>query len=414
MMEDRAVDLMWVDFARSPNAREAIRTVVADPPTADTTLAALERLRKRFSAEEAAVILTQARLQARAAQKFPHAERMLFEQAALEQATAWPVALHRAQRLHARAPQGCFLDLGCGIGGDLVALAHFRAVVAWESDPSRAEIARANLAALAPPYPVEVRTGDWVRALQEGNLGHGIDRIGAAFVDPGRRRGQKRFFGLEALEPPLSSILPLYDVVPTLAIKGPPGLDDAALPPDCALEFVSHEGVCKEAVIWRGAGIARRREASVFDGSEWHTIVASEAPAPLGAIEPGMILYEPDPALLRAGALTPLCEMLNAHLFDPHIGYLVADEYTLSPFATGFRVREIFPFALRRLNERLRALGIGTVQIKKRGFPQEPESLRPRLKLTPDGPPIVVLLTRRGDDHWAILADRLDASGTGK
>lgn len=96
MMEDRAVDLMWVDFARSPNAREAIRTVVADPPTADTTLAALERLRKRFSAEEAAVILTQARLQARAAQKFPHAERMLFEQAALEQATAWPVALHRA------------------------------------------------------------------------------------------------------------------------------------------------------------------------------------------------------------------------------------------------------------------------------------------------------------------------------
>lgn len=397
----------WVDFAQSPVAREAIRNIVAEPPTADGTLATLDLLRRRFSAEEAAVILTQARLQARAAQKFPHAERMILEQAALEQATAWPVALHRARRLDALAPQGCFLDLGCGIGGDLLALAHFRPVVAWEIEPLRAEIARANVAALAPPHPVEVHTGDWVRAFATGVLLDGDVTAGAAFVDPGRRRGQKRIFGLEALEPPLSSILPLSDAVPALAIKGPPGLDAAAIPRDCALEFVSHEGVCKEAVIWCGAGMDQRHDASVFDGKEWHSIAATPHAPPLGSLEPGTVLYEPDPAVLRAGALTPLCEMLNAHLFDPHIAYLVADDYTPSPFATGFRVRELFPFGLRRLNERLRGLGIGTVEIKKRGFPQEPESLRPRLRLTPGGPPIVILLARRGDGHWVILADRL-------
>lgn len=373
----------------------------------------LERLRRRFTSEQAAAILTQARLQPRAARKFPHADHMILEQQALEQATAWPVALHRAERLHKVAPPGVFLDLGCGIGGDLMALAHFRPVIAWEIDPVRAAIAQSNAAALELPHPVVVRTGDWALRMADGSL-TGECAVAAAFIDPGRRTEGKRVFSPKALEPPLSTILRLRNAVPVLTIKGPPGIDAASIPAGCAVEFVSHEGVCKEAVLWcgsfAGAEGEARREACVFDGRVWHEIAGSGQPAPLGAIGPGMVLYEPDPAVLRAGALTPLCQILGAHLFDPRIGYLVSDTLRATPLATAFAVRELFPFSLRQLNQRLRTLGVGQVELKKRGFPQEPESLRPRLQLTPGGPPVVVLLTRRGEGHWAILADRLHAN----
>jgi hypothetical protein len=54
----------------------------------------------------------------------------------------------------------------------------------------------------------------------------------------------------------------------------------------------------------------------------------------------------------------------------------------------------------------LGALGVARVELKKRGFPQEPESLRPRLKLQRAGRNAVVLLTRRGDEHVMILGRR--------
>jgi hypothetical protein len=59
------------------------------------------------------------------------------------------------------------------------------------------------------------------------------------------------------------------------------------------------------------------------------------------------------------------------------------------------------------LNQRLQSLGIGEVELKKRGFPVEPETLRPQLKLSPGGRRGVVIFTRRGDERLMLLAERL-------
>ncbi len=66
-------------------------------------------------------------------------------------------------------------------------------------------------------------------------------------------------------------------------------------------------------------------------------------------------------------------------------------------------------FSLKLLNRRLAARGVGQVELLKRGFPQEPESLRPRLKLTPGGAAGVVIFTRRGDEHWMLIGRRLSS-----
>ena len=95
----------YVDAAGDPvRAASAVRKAQPDP-------------------EKAAAALTQAELRTRAVAKFGDlAPHMFFTPDALEQATRLRVAEHRAARLAAAQP-GSVIDLGCGIGGDLIAFA---------------------------------------------------------------------------------------------------------------------------------------------------------------------------------------------------------------------------------------------------------------------------------------------------
>ena len=113
----------------------------------------------------------------------------------------------------------------------------------------------------------------------------------------------------------------------------------------------------------------------------------------------------------RAGNAT-LCERYGAHLFDAQIAYLVGPPAAQTDrLAQAFAIEEVHPFSLKLLNQRLQALQIGTVELKKRGFPVEPEELRPRLKLVAHGRNGVVIFTRRGDERIMIIARRLAEPG---
>src|SRR5690606_41075067 len=72
--------------------------------------------------ELVAAAMTQSRLRAKGRAKFGEfAEGMIFTQAGLEQSTRLTVAAHHAARF-AAAGSTRVADLGCGIGGDAMAL----------------------------------------------------------------------------------------------------------------------------------------------------------------------------------------------------------------------------------------------------------------------------------------------------
>ena len=93
--------------------------------------------------------LTQAELRERAVAKFGElAASMYFTPDGLEQATRLSVATHRAARLTAFGAS-TVVDLGCGIGGDLMAFARAGLTAAGvDVDPVRVAVASANLSAL--------------------------------------------------------------------------------------------------------------------------------------------------------------------------------------------------------------------------------------------------------------------------
>jgi hypothetical protein len=278
-------------------------------------------------------------------------------------------------------------------------------VIAIDLDPVRLQLAAANVAACGLAARVTVQQADWTALLAQQQL----PAAAAAFADPSRRLNARRVFRLHQMQPPLAALLHLQQTIPHLGVKVMPGVADAELPATCGVEFVSHQGICKEAVLWFGElAQGGRRWASVHTPRGWHGLTASGVPPPLGALAPGQFLHEPDPAVIRAGAFREVCEQLTAHLFDPQIAYLVSTHVQPSPFVQSFQIQEIHAFSLKTLNHRLQALRIGSVELKKRGFPTEPEALRPRLKLCPGGEAAVVIFTRRGDERVMIIGRRVE------
>jgi len=327
---------------------------------------------------------------------------MFFTPEALEQATHHLVAQAHAGWIDRHALAGVLLDLGCGIGGDLLALARMRPVIAYERDPVRAKLALANVRACGLEKQVEVRTVDWVEDMANGRL----PAAAGAFVDPSRRVAGRRTFSLHRMEPPLAALLQLQARVPVVGAKVMPGVADDELPGYGGVEFVSHDGVCKEAVLWFGPATWRPRWASIVSVAGIERIAADEIAPPTGEIQPGMTLYEPDPALIRGHCLGYLCANLQAHLFDAQIAYLVGSQPHATALAQRFELEEIHPYSLKLLNRRLQELGIARVELKKRGFPVEPEQLRRRLRLAEHGRDGVVFFTRRGDERLMLIGWR--------
>ena len=105
-----------LDRLLSEEGRALLAELPGDPLDPGQELRLGTRLRERHPAELVAAALAQRELRARAAAKFSRAGRMWFTRHGLEQASAEPLARHRAGRY---AGYGWVADLCCGIGGDL-------------------------------------------------------------------------------------------------------------------------------------------------------------------------------------------------------------------------------------------------------------------------------------------------------
>jgi hypothetical protein len=378
-----------LDRLLSAEGRALLDGLPAGPLGPDDALAVGTRLRGRHPAELVAAALAQHELRARAAAKFALAPRMWFTREGLEQASAEPLARHRAGRYAGFARVA---DLCCGIGGDLCALAPGREALAVDLDPTHARMAREN-ARLHGAGEVAAACAD-VRGLRlPGSLG--------VFVDPARRAGGRRLPAGES-RPSLAWCLPLADRVAGVGIKAAPGLPLDQVPPGWEVELLADRRELKEAVLWSPALATTTRRATVFPGP--HTLAARprSTGAPVPCRPPGAFLLDPSPAVTRAGLVEELARDLGAWKLDPRIAFLSADRPLRTPFGRLLGVDASLPWNLKRLRGVLRERGVGAVEVRKRGSAVDVAELTTRLRLGGDARAVVVL-TRVADRPWALV-----------
>jgi hypothetical protein len=355
-------------------------------------------LRKRgVSAEMTSVVLLQRRLRTIARAKFGEfADTMFFTENGLQQATRLAVAAHHAERFRG-AHLNRVADLGCGIGGDSLAFAGLGiAVTAVDRDEVTAAIATYNLAPFAECTVIH---------------GEAVDTDLTAFdglwFDPARRNSTKRLANPADWSPSLNWVFEVAARIPS-GIKLSPAIDHNLLPDNAEAQWVDDHGDTVECVVWTGAlarsGIARSalvltdRAPVELTGSTPNTDV------PVGTL--GDYLYDPCGAVIRAQLLATLAGQLEAVTISPEIAYLSNQSGAETPFAQRFRVREVLPLDQRTIAQRMKELGIGTLEIKKRGVDIDPAQFRTKLKLS-GRDSATLFLTRIGSGRGAILADRI-------
>jgi predicted O-methyltransferase YrrM len=412
-----------------PPGPELLARLAAEPGTMSLALA--ERLRREYPAELVAVAMAQQELRTAATAKFSRAAQMLFTRAGYEQASSEAVAAYRAARLRGPARVA---DLCCGIGGDLIALAAESDVVAVDRDEVHARLARHNAAAYGRAARVTTVVAD-VRDVRLAGLG-------AVFIDPARRSGPAsasagtaRRFRAGTSEPPLDWCAALADQVEAVCVKCAPGIPDEAVPPGWEAEFIAEGRDLKEAVLWSPAlATAPRahrsgpRRATILPVARPGACPPSGSPAQLAAPtplsatrQPGPVtltarpgdpvpvtgpaeyLLDPNPAVTRAGLVEDLArELPGAAKIDPQIAFLTLDTEVRTPFARTLRVLESAPWNEKQFVRRLRELGIGAVDIRRRGLAGDVDQIRRRLKLAGTGRATVVI-TRVSDKPWGLI-----------
>lgn len=392
-VQERSAELAGLVALRTPAGQELLADLPPYDP--DSVLALADRLRGRHDPQLVSAALTQSRLRAAAARRVgPRANRMLWTADAAEQASRGSVAAWRADRL-ARAGVRQVLDLGAGAGVDSLALADAGLrVLAVEREAAAAE-ALAHNAGLAGGRVSVVRAD----AAQAAALLAGCDGL---YADPARRSGGRRLHDPGRWSPPLDLVARLAALVPAAVVKAGPGIGHDRLPGDAQAEWVSEAGDVLECALWWGAARPGPARSATLLADPPRTLRGCGRDA--GTRPVGRFLLEPDGAVIRAGLVAEVADLVAGGLLDPTIAFVTTDSQTRTPFASRYEVTEVLPFSVKRLRAALRARGAGPLTVKKRGSAVTPEALRAQLRLS--GPnPATVVLTRVAGAPTALLVE---------
>ncbi|BBY56911.1 S-adenosylmethionine-dependent methyltransferase [Mycolicibacterium sarraceniae] len=352
---------------------------VAEYPLSDRSrVADIAAIRNRF-AERGTALIETTLLRRKAVIKLAglaDVSGWLFTDDALQQATAAPVARHRAVRLAGAVVH----DATCSIGTELAAL---RSTAAWvlgsDIDEVRVAMARHNVPDVA---------------LCRADALHPVSRDAVVLLDPARRSGGRRRFDPRAYVPPLDGLLDTYRGRATV-VKCAPGIDfDAVrhLGFDGEIEVTSAGGSVREACLWSPAlaepGV--RRRACVLDRDE---VITDADPDDCPAGPAGRWIVDPDGAIVRAGLVRHYAARHGLWQLDPDIAYLTGDH--VPPGVRGFEVLDELPLREKVLRQALSQHDCGQLEILVRGVDVDPDALRRRLRVT-GRTPLSLVITRIG------------------
>jgi hypothetical protein len=231
-----------------------------------------------------------------------------------------------------------------------------------------------------------------------------LSSVDAVFVDPARRARGHRLRAGDS-EPPLSWSTSLVHQVDAVGIKAAPGIARDAVPGGWEVEFIADRRDLKEAALWSPALAAGTSRATILPEGDVLLPLSGDE---VEHRDPGEFLLDPNPAVTRAGLVEDLARSLGAWKIDPQIAFLSSDQPLCTPFARTLRVLDSGPWDQKALKPRLRALDIGSVDIRRRGLAGDVEDLHRQLKLRGTRRATLVM-TRVDDRPWALICT--DPSG---
>jgi len=384
---------------------------------------------------------------AKLARKLGVEERLLATREAVEQASSGRVATWHAQRIPAGSR---VLEIGCGCGGDSLAIAHRAAnLIATDVDPVRAACAHVNLTTAGvatsravPGDGFEILAGEAEKAdvvfvdpdrrtdarhdVSRGaaeRAENGDDEEGAGGethlpspglspraprlrVNPNERR---RTLDPQMWNPPLSRLVELARGPRRVFVKAAPSLDPEAVVGAFRVTYVSCAGECVEAFLETPDEVPHVRAVRLPADGPSIELAGDRGDAPSGPL--GDAIYVVDPAAIRARLLAELCARHRLALVDPGIAFLTGPRVE-SPWLVGFEVLSRSSLSGNVVGACVAELGASAVRVHSRGVAMSAPDLESILAEAVDadgrGPVLDVFATRGNGEPMAVVARRFD------
>jgi hypothetical protein len=325
---------------------------------------------------------------------------MFFTRQLLEQSTDEQIAAYKATRFPKNAQ---IVDVCCGIGGDLLALAMRGPTRGIDRDPVAALLAERNCA---------VHSIREARVSVEDAEQLSLDTGCFIHVDPDRRATGRRTTHLGGFSPDFDTLERLIASSAGAAIKLAPSTPvPESWREQAQLEWIGSRGECRQQVAWLGEFAEQKgiHAATLVDTRSGipRTIAGLPAqPRIPAASRIGRFIYEPSAAVLAADLVNELASQHDLFPVAPNIAYLTSDDQVDEPLLSGFEVIDVLPFDRKSVRSRLREYGIGELEVKTRGSHQDASVLARQLGAHGTGK--ATLLIYKARTATAIIANRID------
>lgn len=353
------------------------------------------------------LILQQISGRAKAKAKLPtwfEQENILYPgRISMEQTSSETTAGYKAQVVSGKS----LADLSGGFGVDAYFFArNMEMVVHCEQNEDLSEIAAHNFQQLNATN-IECYNGDSLTILK--TLNRKFDWI---FVDPARRHESKgKVFKLSECEPNVPDLLPEYfRFGNNILIKTSPLLDLSAgiaeLEKVHCIHVVAVENEVKE-LLWvlneEITDVVTIETVNFTKAGRQTFSFKKDQPCKPTFSLPGRFIYEPNAALMKAGAFDVVSEAFGLHKLQKHAHLYTADVIKEFP-GRRFEVMGVFPYGKKQIKELLEGKKIN---ITLRNFPDTVEAIRKKWKIRDGGDQYCFLTTNMRDERIMIICNKI-------
>lgn len=300
-------------------------------------------------------------------------------------------------------------DLTGGLGVDFSFLAPlFEDATYVERQEVLCELARHNFPLLGLPQ-ARIVCADGLDYLQS------MEEVDLLFLDPARRDGAgRKTVRMADCEPDVCALREaLFAKARFVLIKLSPMLDltDAIRSLEQVVEahIYSTGNECKDLLLLldREAPTGSQPRLVAQEGEQTFSFSAEEEAntTPTYVAHPEEFLYEPGPAILKAGAFRCVATRYGLHKMHPHAHLYTSANWVPEFPGRSFRVVDTFTFnkaELRRLRNNLTQ-----VNLTIRNFPATVDALRKKLKLREGGNQYLFATTGASGEHLLILGEKV-------
>lgn len=299
------------------------------------------------------------------------------------------------------------VDLTGGLGVDFAFMSRaFDEAVYVERDAALHALVKENLATLGLQNVTAV-CADGVDYL------HRLDHAALIYLDPARRDGYGgRTYGIGDCTP---NILPLLDELLRKAdrvlVKLSPMLDWRKAMADVGekhveqVHVVATGGECKEMLLVLSAGGCETPMLVCVNDESREEFDVGEGFEDAQPSDPITYLYEPNAALMKAGAFSQLAARYGVAPLAPNSHLFTAG--TLVEGFPGRTFRIVVTSTMNKRELKTKILPLGQANISVRNFPLSVAELRRRLKLSEGGSHYLFATTLASGEHVLMVCQRV-------